>query len=198
MLAQRHATGFRIERSGLFVRDRPEHRQVVLVGQRHRLVEVLLGFPVSSADACPGALNERVRRRVIGRRLRRPFTVQRQRLAYRASGGTGPWRGVDLAERGDHVVELHDGVPGHAVDVLHHLIDDRGATGVVAGPEIQPESLRRDRTDGDLIALQASGRHGLPLVESALTGQQERILAAAHQIEADLLNGLAQQARHGL
>ena len=51
---------------------------------------------------------------------------------------------------------------------------------------------------GHLVALASGRRQHFPLVVAALAGEEEGIVAAAHQVEANLLHGLAKRAGHGL
>jgi hypothetical protein len=51
---------------------------------------------------------------------------------------------------------------------------------------------------GHLVTLSTGRRQHVSLVVTALAGKQEWIGAAAHQVEAKLLHGLAKRAGHGL
>ena len=82
--------------------------------------------------------------------------------------------------------------------MLESLVRDPDRAGVVAAPEVQALFHGQGDVQSHHVSLAAGRRQRHSLVVTAFAGEQQRVLAAPHQVEAELLHGLAKRARHGL
>src|SRR5271168_1866207 len=112
-------------------------------------------------------------------------------MAHGLLGRGITWRDLNPAEGAHQMHELHSYGAGHTADVLEGLIRDTDRAGVVAAPEVQNLFNACSHAQGYLVTFAARRRQHLPLVVTAFARDEEGILAAAHQIEANLLHSLA-------
>src|SRR5579875_478968 len=103
------------------------------------------------------------------------------------------WRNLDPAQGAGQVEQLQGRHAGDTAEVFGGLVRDADRASVVATPEMQTLFDAQGDAQGYAVALCTRRRNHLALVVAALPGEQERILAAAHQIEAKLLHRLARR-----
>ena len=156
--------------------------------------EVMLRPPPVAPRPDPDPMDQLVGRRVVRRRCLRPLPVQRERLAHRTGGRAVAGCGAHPTQGVDHVIELQVGRAGQPGEVPGRLVGERQPARVVTAAEMQDELLDRRAAQGHPVLLAASDREDLALVVAALTGQQEGVIATAHQVEHHLLGSPAQRA----
>ncbi len=191
-------TGLGVQSGGLFVGQRADHRELVLGRELDRPGKEALRFAVLPTGPRPRTLDQRTRCGVVGRRTRCPLAMQRDCLPHRLPRRTVVWRELDPAQGADQVENLQTRLACHTVDMLEGLVGDPDRAGVVAAPEVQALFDGQGDVQSHAVSLAAGRRQHHALVVTALAGEQQGILAATHQIEAKLLEGLAKRARHRL
>ena len=100
-------------------------------------------------------------------------------------------RDLNPAECVDKMHELHRHGADHSAHVLDGLIRGADRAGVVPGPEVEALFDAGRCAQGHLVAFTARRRQHLSLVVTAFAGEEKGVLTTAHQIEANLMHGLA-------